>query len=162
MIAKHFFQPDTPAYNSTPPYQVWLQKVERLRRYHPDKHPLTFQPLLWPWPRTQQSNFSQDTPAYEDVPSTQVCFGTGEKPRRYSKNSHILIIQALVMTLNLKTTPQFLCMTLHLIIVQKHTKKKKKKSYISKAPKHLQLVKDIEELCFALCRIYHVERIWNF
>ena len=32
-IFRHY----TPAHDNTPPYQVWLQKVERFKRYRPDK-----------------------------------------------------------------------------------------------------------------------------
>ena len=28
----HLFSPDTPVHDDAPPYQVWLQKVERFRR----------------------------------------------------------------------------------------------------------------------------------
>ena len=34
---KPIFLHDTLAHNNTPQYQVWLQKVERFRRYHSDK-----------------------------------------------------------------------------------------------------------------------------
>ena len=33
---------DTLANDDASPYQVWLQKVQQLRRYHPDEHSLEF------------------------------------------------------------------------------------------------------------------------
>ena len=40
--SKPIFLHDTLAYNVASPYQVWLQKVQQLRRFHPDKHSLEF------------------------------------------------------------------------------------------------------------------------
>ena len=36
------FLHDTVAHDVALPYQVWLQKVQQLRRYHPDEHSLEF------------------------------------------------------------------------------------------------------------------------
>ena len=54
-VSKPTFLLDTLAHNIAWPYQVWLQKVQAFRRYCPDKH-WKFEPLLWPWRSTQQSN----------------------------------------------------------------------------------------------------------
>ena len=40
--SKPIFLHDTLAYDAASPYQVWLQKVEQLRRYRPDDHSLEF------------------------------------------------------------------------------------------------------------------------
>ena len=39
---KPIFLLDTLAYDDASPYQVWLQKVKQLRRYHPHEHSLEF------------------------------------------------------------------------------------------------------------------------
>ena len=39
---KPVFWHDTLAHDVASPYQVWLQKVQQLRRYHPDEHSLEF------------------------------------------------------------------------------------------------------------------------
>ena len=39
---KPIFLHDTVAHDVASPYQVWLQKVQQLRRYHPDEHSLKF------------------------------------------------------------------------------------------------------------------------
>ena len=38
--SKPIFLHDTLAHNVASPYQVWLQKVQQLRRYCPDEHSL--------------------------------------------------------------------------------------------------------------------------
>ena len=38
--SKPIFLHDTLAHDVTSPYQVWLQKVQKLRRYCPDEHSL--------------------------------------------------------------------------------------------------------------------------
>ena len=38
--SKPIFLHDTLAHDVASPYQVWLQKVQQLRRYHPDEHSL--------------------------------------------------------------------------------------------------------------------------
>ena len=40
--SKPIFLHDTLAHDVAPPYQVWLQKVQQLRRYRPDEHLLEF------------------------------------------------------------------------------------------------------------------------
>ena len=40
--SKPIFLHDTLAHNVAPPYQVWLQKVKKLRKYCPDGHSLEF------------------------------------------------------------------------------------------------------------------------
>ena len=44
--SKPIFLHDTLAYDNASPYQVWLQKVQQLRRYCPDEHSLEFKPFL--------------------------------------------------------------------------------------------------------------------
>ena len=39
---KPIFLHDTLAHDVASPYQVWLQKVQQLRRYRPDEHSLEF------------------------------------------------------------------------------------------------------------------------
>ena len=46
--SKSLFLRDTLAHNNTSPYQVWLQKAQQFRRYHPDEHSLEF----WTFPVT--------------------------------------------------------------------------------------------------------------
>ena len=36
------FSNDNLAHDDTSPYQVWLQKMQELSRYHPDEHSLEF------------------------------------------------------------------------------------------------------------------------
>ena len=38
--SKSVFLHDTLAHDVASPYQVWVQKVQHLRRYHPDEHSL--------------------------------------------------------------------------------------------------------------------------
>ena len=55
---KPIFLHDTLVHKVASPYQVWLQKVQHLRRYHPDEHSLefcTFRVTL-SWTTTEQSN----------------------------------------------------------------------------------------------------------
>ena len=40
--SKPIFVHDTLAHENAAPYQVWLQKVQQLRRYRPDEQPLEF------------------------------------------------------------------------------------------------------------------------
>ena len=40
--SKPIFLQDTLTYDDASPYQVWLQKVQQLRRYHQDGHSLEF------------------------------------------------------------------------------------------------------------------------
>ena len=40
--SKTIFLHETLAHDDPLPYQVWLQKVQQLRRYHPDEHSLEF------------------------------------------------------------------------------------------------------------------------
>ena len=40
--SKPIFLHDTLAHDISSPYQVWLQKVPQLRRYHSDEHSLEF------------------------------------------------------------------------------------------------------------------------
>ena len=40
--SKPIFLHDTLAHDVPSPYQVWLQKVQQLRRYRPDEHSLEF------------------------------------------------------------------------------------------------------------------------
>ena len=96
--SKPVFLPETLAHDAVSPYQVWLQKVsqlvswcfkpsqpqritsellqkvQKLRRYHPDEHSLEFWtfPVTLSWTTTQQSNLSQGNPPYDDVQSNQV------------------------------------------------------------------------------------------
>ena len=83
-----------------------------------------FEILMWPWPRTQQSNFSIKHSGlwYDNVLSNQVWWQTDEQFKRYSRNCHILIIWALAVTLTLKKANQSVCMTLCLIMMQHNTK----------------------------------------
>ena len=46
--SKPIFLHDTLAHDNAWPYQDWLQKVQQLRRYHPDEHP----PEFWTFPVT--------------------------------------------------------------------------------------------------------------
>ena len=72
--SKTIFLHDTLTHDEASPYQVWLQKVQQLMRYHPDEHSLkllTFSVTLT-LTTTEQSNLFKDNPPYEDVPSNQV------------------------------------------------------------------------------------------
>ena len=40
--SKPVFLHDTLAHDVVSPYQAWLQKIQQLRRYHPDEHSLEF------------------------------------------------------------------------------------------------------------------------
>ncbi len=40
--SKPIFLHDTLAHDVASPYQVWLQKVQQQRKYHPDEHSLEF------------------------------------------------------------------------------------------------------------------------
>ena len=40
--SKPIFLPDTFDHDVASPYQVWSQKIQQLRRYHPDEHSLKF------------------------------------------------------------------------------------------------------------------------
>ena len=87
------FSKNTLAYDAAPPHQVWKQNVLWFRRYHPDKHSLTF----WITAVALTLNavihfFPQDTPAYDAVLSKQVWLQTDQQFRWYSRNGHILII----------------------------------------------------------------------
>ena len=56
--SKLIFQHDTLAHTDASPYQVWLQKVQQLRRYHPDERSpecLTF-PVTLTLITTEQAN----------------------------------------------------------------------------------------------------------
>ena len=68
--SKPIFLHDTLAHDAASPYQVWLQMVQLLRRYRPDKRSLEF----WTFSvtltlKTTILIFTQSTPAYDDVPS---------------------------------------------------------------------------------------------
>ena len=119
---KPIFPHDIPAYNDASLCQVWLQNVLWFRRYHPDKHSLTF----WSFTMTLTMNTAIPfflTLADTNVPSIQVWLQTDQMLRRYIRNSHILIILALVGTFTtLKIANQFFCKTLRLMIIHHHTK----------------------------------------
>ena len=108
---KPVFLHDTLACDVASPYQVWLQKVQQLRRYCPDEHSLEFWtfPVTLSWSSRQTfteilnlccdldlklSNpiFPLDTPAYDAVLSKQVWLQTDQQFRRYNRSSRILII----------------------------------------------------------------------
>ena len=81
------FLHDTPAHDDASQYQVWWQNVWQFRRYHLDKHTLTFLTFTVTLTLIESSNpvllfFSQDTLATDDVRSDQVWLP--------SKKSHIL------------------------------------------------------------------------
>ena len=62
--SKPIFSHDTLAHDVASPYQVWLQKVQQLKRYHPDEHSLEFLTfsVTWTWTTTKQSNlFTQQS-----------------------------------------------------------------------------------------------------
>ena len=65
--SKPIFLHDTLAHDVASPYQLWLQKVQQLRRYHPDEHLLELTLTT-----REQSNLLTDNPPYDDVPSNQV------------------------------------------------------------------------------------------
>ena len=56
------------------PIQVWLQKVQQLRRCHSDEHSLEFLTFSvnLTLTTTEQSNLLPDSPSQDDVPSNQV------------------------------------------------------------------------------------------
>ena len=71
--SKPIFLHDTLAHDDASPYQIWLQKVQQLRRYRPDEQSLEFWTFpVTPWPQQSNQVFSQDSPAYNNVPSNQV------------------------------------------------------------------------------------------
>ena len=56
--SKQIFLHGTLAHDVPSPYQVWLQKVQQLRRYRPDEHSLEFSTfsVALTWTTTKQSN----------------------------------------------------------------------------------------------------------
>ena len=72
--SKPIFLHNTVAHDVASSYQVWLQKVQQLRRYHPDEHSLKFLTcsVTLTLTTTEQSHLFKDNPPYEDIPSNQV------------------------------------------------------------------------------------------
>ena len=60
---KPLFLHDALAHDDASPYQLWLQKVQQLRRYRPDEHLLEFSTFLvtFTFTTTRQSNFFHNT-----------------------------------------------------------------------------------------------------
>ena len=65
---------DTMAHDDASSCQVWLKKVQQLRRYHQGEHSQEFEifSVTLTSTTTEQFNVSQDNPAYDDVLSNQV------------------------------------------------------------------------------------------
>ena len=114
--SKPLFLHYTLAHDDTSPYKVWLQKVQQLRRYYPEKHSLEFWslPVTLTLTTTERCNLFHKT--YNGVPSNQVWQQKNQQFRRYNRNCHILIIWTLAVTLTLKTANQSFCMTLWLMM----------------------------------------------
>ena len=73
--SKPIFLQDTLAHGDPSSYQVWLQKVQQLRR-------------SWPWPQQSNPIFSQDNPAYDEVPSNQAYLQKDKQLRRHIWKSY--------------------------------------------------------------------------
>ena len=117
------FLHDTPSYNDASQHQVWKQNVWGFRRYHLDKH-LHFDPLLWPWPWMQLSNFFH-TSLWFLMMHHQTKFGyQAINSSEIIAESHISVIWALAVTLTLKIPKtkqkKVFCMTLWLTILHHH------------------------------------------
>ena len=118
------FLHDTLAHNNASPYQVWLQKVQHLRRYRPDEHSLKF----WTFPvsltltTTERSNFFHKT-----IQLMMVCHQTKFSCKRISSledvlESLTLIMWSLIVILTLKTANQSFWKTIWLMVIYHHNK----------------------------------------
>ena len=105
--SKLIFLHDTLAHDDASLYQVWLQKVQQLKRYRPDEHSLEF------------STFSVTLTVIQCVHKTiqlmMMCHQTEVSCKKISSSedisySHILIILAFTVTLTLKTANQSFCL----------------------------------------------------
>ena len=130
--SKPVFLHDTLTHDVASSYQVWLQKVQQLRRYRPGEH----SPEFWTfsvtlsWTTTEQSNlftrFSvswcfQPSHFHKTIhPKVMCCKSISSSDNILE--SHILIILSLTVTLTLKTANQSDWQTIWLILVHQHTK----------------------------------------
>ena len=57
---------------STSPHPVWLQMICHIENAGSTNMQWSFEPSLWPWPWTQQSNLFKETPACSNVSSNYV------------------------------------------------------------------------------------------
>ena len=91
-VSNPIFVHDTLAHDVALPYQIWLQRVQRLRRYCLDEHSLEFWTfsvtLPLPWPQQTNPIFSQDNPPHDDVPSSQVYLQKDQQFRWYINKSY--------------------------------------------------------------------------
>ena len=78
----------------------WLGSEHQLTNWN-------FEPFLWCWPRSQQSNpiFSKHNPDYDDVLSNQVWLQQTSRSE-YILESNILITRSFTVTLTLKKANQ--------------------------------------------------------
>ena len=115
--SKPVFLHDTLAHDDASLYQVWLQKVQQLKRYRPDEHSLEF------------STFSVTLTVIQCVHKTiqlmMMCHQTKFSCKRIRSSedtleSHILIIWSFTVTL--KTANQSFWKTVWLIMMHHHTK----------------------------------------
>ena len=116
------FSHDSFAHDDTSSYQVWLQKVQQLRRYGLDENSMTFLTFAVTLSTKQWSNL------FTRQLSLRWCV---IKPKFSCKRvsssedkaeSHILTFWAFTVTLTLKTAMQFFHMTLWLMMTYHHTK----------------------------------------
>ena len=101
---KPIFPHGTLAHNVASLYQVWLQKVQQLRRYHPDEHSLEFGDLDLDHNRAIQS-------FHKTIHFMMMYHQTKLSCKRISSSenilkSHTLIISSVTVTLILKTAKQ--------------------------------------------------------
>ena len=116
-IKTSIFLHDPLAHDDAATYQVWLQKVQQLRRY-PDKVTgMMYLPVTLTL-TTRAIKFSQDNPAY-GVPSNQAKL---QKDQISILESHILIIWSFTVSLILKTVHQSFWKTLWLTITYNQIK----------------------------------------
>ena len=122
--SKPIFFHDTLAHDVASPRQVWLQKVQQLRRYCQDEHSLEF----WTFSvtltltTTEQSNlFTRQSTLYRCAIKPKISCKSISSSDNILKG-HILIILSLTVTLTLKTANQSFWKTIWLIMMHHHTK----------------------------------------
>ena len=121
--SKPVFLHDTLAHNAASSYQVWLQKIQQLRRYPPDEYSLEFWTFSVTLTRTttEQSNLFTRQSTLWWCTSNQVSCKRMSSSDNISKR-YILIILSLTVTLTLKTANQSFWVTIWLMMMHHLTK----------------------------------------
>ena len=65
-----------------------------------------YEPLQWPWPWSQQTNFLHDTPTHVNTPPYHVWLQKVDWFRSYHPDKHLSIFQTYAVTLTLSTAVQ--------------------------------------------------------